>query len=312
VLREAIVHGHLTRTELLGENIGHTLVAPVRREGTTTALIGLQRSSSPHTKEAEAFIVRLVEHAAVAIENTRLYRAVRQTGESKSQFISIVSHELKIPMTSIRGYADLIRQGAAGDINEQQGKFLNTIITNVDRMADLVSDLSDISRIDTGRLRISLEPLPLADLLRNTTAAMRPQFEAKNQQLHLELAEGLPRVVADHNRLIQVLTNLMSNANKYTPEGGTITIRAAEEDGQIRLSIEDSGIGLSTEDQMRLFSQFFRSEEPEVREQAGWGLGLYVTRRLLDLMGGSIGMKSELGVGSIFWITLPGSKGANA
>jgi len=119
-------------------------------------------------------------------------------------------------------------------------------------------------------------------------------------------------VVADHNRLIQVLTNLMSNANKYTPEDGEITIRAAEDDGQIHLSIQDSGIGLSIEDQARLFSQFFRSEEPEVREQAGWGLGLYVTRRLLDLMGGSIGMRSELGVGSTFWITLPTSMEKNA
>lgn len=311
MLRAVVADGRPTRTQLSGEEPVHLMVAPVRREGLTIALIGVRRPSLPHISEEEAFLMRLAEHAAVAIENTRLYKAVRQADESKSQFISIVSHELKIPMTSIRGYADLIRQGAAGEINEQQSKFLNTIITNVDRMADLVSDLSDISRIDTGRLRITLEPLPLADLVRNTTAALRPQFEAKRQHLRFELGEGLPMVLADHNRLIQVLTNIMSNANKYTPDGGEITIRAAKKDGQIRLSIQDSGIGLSVEDQARLFSQFFRSEEPEVREQAGWGLGLYVTRRLLDLMGGSIGMRSELGVGSTFWITLPTSGGAN-
>jgi signal transduction histidine kinase len=310
--KEGIVDGRPARSEAPDETYPHLLVAPVRREGQTTALIGVRRAGAPHTAEAEAFLIRLVEHAAVAIENTRLYQAVRQADEYKSQFISIVSHELKIPMTSIRGYADLIRQGAAGEINDQQAKFLNTIITNVDRMADLVSDLSDISRIDTGRLRVTLEPLPLAELVRNTAAAMRPQFEAKQQVLHLKLGDGLPMVVADHNRLVQVMTNLLSNANKYTPEGGEITIQAAEEGSRIRLSVEDRGIGLSKDDQAKLFSQFFRSEEPEVREQTGWGLGLYVTRRLLELMGGSIGMKSELGAGSTFWIMLPASTGRDA
>jgi K+-sensing histidine kinase KdpD len=308
-LRTALVEGQMTRTREADQHNRYRLVAPVRREGNTLALIGMRRENSPHTAEEEAFLMRLAEHAAVAIDNTRLYKAVRQADESKSQFISIVSHELKIPMTSIRGYADLIRQGAAGDVTDQQAKFLNTIISSVDRMADLVSDLSDISRIDTGRLRITLEPLPLADLVRDTTASMRPQFDAKNQQLQLELAEGLPMVMADHNRLIQVLTNLMSNANKYTPDGGLIRIRTIGEEGQVRLSVQDSGIGLSAADQALLFSQFFRSEEPEVREQAGWGLGLYVTRRLLDLMGGGIGVKSEPGSGSTFWITLPISRG---
>ena len=287
----------------------YILIAPARREGMTLALIGIQRKESPHASEAQAFILRLAEHAAVAIENTRLYRAVRQADETKSQFISIVSHELKIPMTSIRGYADLIRQGAAGEVGPQQTKFLNTIIENVDRMADLVSDLSDISRIDTGRLRIQLEPLPLSELVRNSTAGMRPQFDARQQHLHLDLEQGLPMVLADHNRLMQVLSNLLSNANKYTPDGGRVTISAARRGERVRLSVQDTGIGLSEADQARLFTQFFRSEEPEVREQAGWGLGLYVTRRLIDMMGGAIGMESELGAGSTFWIELPTTEG---
>jgi len=304
-LEAALRDGLPAQVEWPGNPAPYVFIAPARRESTTLALIGLQRAESPHASEAQSFMLRLVEHAAVAIENTRLYRAVRQADESKSQFISIVSHELKIPMTSIRGYADLIRQGAAGDVVPQQTKFLNTIIDNVDRMADLVSDLSDISRIDTGRLRVQPQPLPLSELVRDTTAGMRPQFDAKQQHLHLDLEQGLPMVLADHNRLMQVLSNLLSNANKYTPEGGRVTVSAVAKGPQVRLSVQDTGIGLGEADQNRLFTQFFRSEEPEVREQAGWGLGLYVTRRLLELMGGSIGMESELGVGSTFWIELP-------
>jgi signal transduction histidine kinase len=301
VLRE----GRATQTEWDEDPAPHVLLVPARREGATLALIGLQRKESPHAHEALSFMLRLAEHAAVAIENTRLYRAVRQADESKSQFISIVSHELKIPMTSIRGYADLIRQGAAGDVAPQQIKFLNTIIDNVDRMADLVSDLSDISRIDTGRLRIQLEALPLSELVRNTTAGMRPQFDARHQHVHLDLEQGLPMVLADYNRLMQILSNLLSNANKYTPDGGRVTVSAIKRGEGVRLSVQDTGIGLSEADQKRLFTQFFRSEEPEVREQAGWGLGLYVTRRLIEMMGGTIGMESELGAGSTFWIDLP-------
>jgi signal transduction histidine kinase len=304
-LLPAVQEGVPAQVEWEDSPAPYVLIAPARREGSTLALIGIQRSGSAHACEAQAFILRLAEHAAVAIENTRLYRAVRQADEAKSQFISIVSHELKIPMTSIRGYADLIRQGAAGEVGPQQTKFLNTIIENVDRMADLVSDLSDISRIDTGRLRIQLQPLPLSELVRNSTAGMQPQFEARQQHLHLDLEQGLPMVLADHNRLMQVVSNLLSNANKYTPDGGRVTISAARRGARVRLSIQDTGIGLSEADQTRLFTQFFRSEEPEVREQAGWGLGLYVTRRLIEMMGGTIGMESELGAGSTFWIELP-------
>ncbi|MFN2273922.1 MAG: GAF domain-containing protein [Anaerolineales bacterium] len=304
-LEAALREGRAMQTEWGDDPAPHVLLVPARREGATLALIGLQRKESPHAHEALSFMLRLAEHAAVAIENTRLYRAVRQADESKSQFISIVSHELKIPMTSIRGYADLIRQGAAGDVAPQQIKFLNTIIDNVDRMADLVSDLSDISRIDTGRLRIQLEALPLSELVRNTTAGMRPQFDARHQHVHLDLEQGLPMVLADYNRLMQILSNLLSNANKYTPDGGRVTVSAIKRGEGVRLSVQDTGIGLSEADQKRLFTQFFRSEEPEVREQAGWGLGLYVTRRLIEMMGGTIGMESELGAGSTFWIDLP-------
>jgi len=281
------------------------LVAPLRRETRTVALIGVQRRAGPFAPEAEAFLLRLAEHSALALENTRLYQAVQQANLTKSQFVSLVSHELKSPMTSIRGFADLIRQGMTGPVSGQAREFLDTIVDNVDQMAALVSDLSDISRIETGRLKLQLSAVPLARYIQETVAAMRPQVESRHHTLALDFPADLPAVLADRTRLVQIITNLLSNACKYTPETGRIRVSARAQTGRVRVSVADSGIGMSPEDLARLFTQFFRSENPAVREQQGWGLGLNVTRRLVELQGGEMGVTSELGKGSTFWFTLP-------
>jgi signal transduction histidine kinase len=283
----------------------HSIYISVRREGSPIAVICVIRKGRPFTLEAREFLIRLADHSAAAIENARLYRALQDANYEKSQFISIVSHELKTPMTSIRGYADLIRQGAVGQVTDQQKKFLDTIRLNVDRMANLVSDLSDISRIETGRLKVSISEISVGDYLRETLAGLRPQIETKQQQVQLDIPQSLPMVCADRARLIQILTNLISNANKYTPEGGQITISASEERGRVIVRVKDTGIGMTEADQARLFTQFFRSEDQEVRDELGWGLGLYVTRRLVELLNGEIGADSEIGIGSTFWFTLP-------
>jgi len=208
-------------------------------------------------------------------------------------------------MTSIRGYADLIRQGTVGAVTEEQMKFLDTIRSNVDRMANLVSDISDISRIETGRLQIEIAAIPIADYIIEIAAGFKPQFDAKKQIIKISIEDGLPMVMADRNRLAQILTNLLGNANKYTPEGGSITINASLSSDSIRTEIRDTGIGLNDEDRARIFTQFFRSEEPAVRNEVGWGLGLHVSHQLVKLMGGEIGVMSEPGVGSTFWFALP-------
>jgi len=147
--------------------------------------------------------------------------------------------------------------------------------------------------------------VPVARYVQETVAAMRPQVESRRHQLSLDLPAGLPAALADRTRLVQIITNLLSNACKYTPEGGQIRIHARSQAGRVQIAVADSGIGMSAEDQARLFTQFFRSENPAVREQQGWGLGLNVTRRLVELQGGEMGVTSELGKGSTFWFTLP-------
>ncbi len=307
-LIEAALHEGQAVHQQAPDSDADLLIVPVRREDQTLALVGVLRDQGVFGPEAEGFLLRLADRAAVAIENTRLYQTAQMADESKSQFVTIVTHELKIPMTSIRGYADLIRQGTVGPVTDEQVRFLDTIRTNVDRMAELVSDLSDISRIETGRLKVSLEAVSISDYLRETVANLRPQFDEKGQTVKIEIEADMPMAHIDRARLVQILTNLLSNANKYTPDGGSITIKGIRQDQRIRVTVQDTGIGLSEAEQSQLFSQFFRSEQPEARAQVGWGLGLYVTRRLLELMDGEIGVESVLGEGSAFWFTLPIAK----
>jgi signal transduction histidine kinase len=265
--------------------------------------------------------------AAIAIENASLYtrtdqalarrvseleainRSIQMSDEAKSRFISIVSHELRTPMTSIKGYTDLLAYGAAGMLNEKQQGYLDIIQRNIQRMTVLVSDLSDISSIETGKLILECTPILLQAFMEDTLHSLRPHILEKNQTLSIELQAGLPPACADPNRLGQILTNLLDNACKYTPAGGSIRVAASQVGDCMRLEITDNGIGISAEDQTLLFTQFFRSENPIVRTQQGWGLGLSVTRRLVELMGGSIGVQSEPGRGSSFWFTIPVARG---
>jgi signal transduction histidine kinase len=281
------------------------MLAPVVREGKTVGLVLVERPDPDFSGAEREALERLADHAAAAAENTRLFQRLRRANDAKSQFVSIVSHELKIPMTSIRGYADLLKQELIGPVNEKQLEFLRTIMSNVDRMVALVSDLSDISRIETGRLRIEPAAVPAGATIRDVLAQMKPQFDSRQQAVETGIPEDLPKLHTDPQRLMQILTNLLSNASKYSPEGGRIEILAEREGSLARITVRDHGIGMTAEEQSRLFTQFYRGESAAVRDQPGWGLGLHVTKRMVEVLGGGIGVESKPGEGSVFWFTQP-------
>ncbi len=292
------------------------LVVPILREGRMIGVLLLE-SPDPGAYRAEEveFLARLVEHAAIAIANAQLYEAVQEANRAKSEFVSFVAHELKTPMTAIRGYADLLRSGVVGPLNDNQRNFLDVIRANVERMAALVSDLADISRIEAGQLRLNFQRVAVPKAVEEVVRSLGPQIEAKGQHLILEVPEDLPDVWADPIRLVQILTNLVSNAHKYTPEGGTIRIKAAlsanewDPDGPpqvIHIAVEDTGLGIHPEEQSRIFQRFFRSEnDRDAKEQPGTGLGLYITKNLVEMQGGKIWFESEYRQGTTFHFTVP-------
>jgi PAS domain S-box-containing protein len=246
--------------------------------------------------------------------------------EAKSELVSTVSHELRTPMTSIKGYADLLVLGAAGELNENQGRFISIIKTNADRLTMLVNDLLDIGRIDTDRIELSLKVIELAQVVEVVIDSLKGRAIEKRQTLSADIPADLPPVFADRDRLIQILTNLVGNAQQYTPTGGNVTmtarlslqaeglpesastpddIESGTEQKMVEVSIRDDGIGIAPEDREKIFERFFRSDHPLVQDTAGTGLGLPITRSLVEMHGGKLAVESEMGKGSNFRFTLP-------
>jgi len=272
------------------------------------AILRLEQSDLPPGASGEIRLVASIVETLgqeIAEAEAKQHLALQDASEARASFISIMTHELRLPMTSIKGYTDLLRQGAAGSLNDRQLIFLEIIRNNIDRMADLANALSDIARIDSNRMKIEAATFDIDNSLNNVIQTLQPGLREKQQNLIKESQLALPNVSADPTHLQQVIYHLLRNAHMYTPKGGEINILVRGEDGQVRVEISDTGIGIKPEEVERLFDPFFRSEIQVVRDQSGWGLGLYLSSRLLELMHGEIGVRSNPGEGSTFWFTLP-------
>jgi signal transduction histidine kinase len=293
------------------------ITLPMLAGGAVNAVLVLETNREPRLKLADMpFLQRLAEHASIAIVNAQLYDELNRANQSKSEFVSFVAHELKNPLTSIQGYSDVLLKGAVGGLSDQQQNFLNTIRSNAARMNTLVSDLNDVTKLQTDNLRIELAEVDFRKALNETLPPLQKQIDDKGQTLELDLPDPLPKITADLDRLVQVLTNLVSNAHKYTPPSGVIRIagrvisNALDNRGRplqplLQVSVSDTGIGMSQEDLNKLFTAYFRSDNPLTREQPGTGLGLTITRGLIERHGGNIWVESQLGKGTTFHFTVP-------
>ena len=232
---------------------------------------------------------------------------LEEASRAKTHILSTATHELKTPLTSIIGYIDIIlmRQNKVGPLNEKQQRYLQTAQRNSYRLKSLVDDLLDISRIESGGLELTPAELELWPEIEEIVTGMQTQIDDKNIDLVLDIPQEICPVLADKLRLGQVISNLLSNACKYSPQGARVTIRAREEDAGIRIDVSDTGIGISPEDQERLFTKFFRADNSSTREVSGSGLGLYITKHLIEAHGGHIWASSQIGQGTTFSIIWP-------
>jgi signal transduction histidine kinase len=241
-------------------------------------------------------------------EVSRLNSALDQASRMKDQFLANVSHELRTPLNSVIGFSDLLVTMASAEspLTDTQRDYIETIARNGRHLLELINELLDLSKIAAGRLELRLEPLELDPLLREAADSVRAQLDAHHHRLAIELPEPPVVVTADPMRLRQVLLNLLSNAIKFTTDGGRITLRARSDDGgRVRVAITDTGIGIAPADQGRLFQEFVQLDATPSRRFEGTGLGLALSKRLVELHGGTIGVESALGQGSTFWFTIP-------
>ena len=230
----------------------------------------------------------------------------------KSEFVATVSHELRTPMTSIRGYVDILLMGAAGTLTEGQLHFLEIVKNNTERLNILVNDLLDISRIETGRVTLSPQPLDLREIAEEVVAEVlrRSQEENKAMAIVVDADLNLPMALVDPDRIHQIIGNLVDNAYNYTPKDGHITISIHSRNGDVQVDVQDSGVGVPLEDQDRVFERFFRGEDPLVLATPGTGLGLSIVAQLIEMHHGKIWMTSSgiPGGGSTFSFTVPAEK----
>jgi signal transduction histidine kinase len=233
---------------------------------------------------------------------------LRELDRLKSDFLSTVSHELRTPLTSIRSFSEILLRYEVDDA-EKRKKFVGIIHNEAERLTRMINDLLDLSKIEAGRLEVQLEPLELEPVFSRALSTTHPLFADKSIKAASEVAAGLPAVYADADWLHQVLTNLLSNAVKFSPEGGTIRLSGRKEGGFALIRVADEGPGIPPDRLEQVFERFHQARDPQKSHPLGTGLGLTISREIVERMGGKIWVESELGAGAVFSFTVPLAEG---
>jgi signal transduction histidine kinase len=235
----------------------------------------------------------------------RTNKALEQASHAKSDFMAKMSHELRTPLNVIIGFAELMLDQVPGTVNEEQKQCLDDIFASGQHLLGLINDILDLSKIESGKVELRLTNITLPNLIESARSAMMPILVQRRQSLGVKLEAGLPLVRADEARLRQVFFNLLSNATKFTPNGGEIRIEAARKGNWCQVSVVDNGIGIKKEDQKQIFAPFYQVENSIARERKGTGLGLALVKQIVEQHGGRVWVESEYGKGSRFTFTLP-------
>ena len=284
-------HGHTHAYSIAPATAAIGLLVLFRLSGLVRAVERARKSERLARHEAET------AQQLLAFQNEQLVELDRL----KDEFVSSVSHELRTPLTSISGYVELLKEEESND--ERRG-YLSIVERNADRLLALVSDLLFTARLQDGRLQLERDEVDLGELVAHAVDSARPRAAAAGVQLHLE-AVRVPRILGEGDRLAQLLDNLVSNAIKFTPAGGDVRVTVRVVAGMIRLEVSDTGIGIPEADRERLFERFFRTQSALERQIQGTGLGLYISKAIVEAHGGRIGVHSQEGEGTSFVVEIP-------
>ena len=223
----------------------------------------------------------------------------------KSEFLANMSHELRTPLNAIIGFSEVLLERMFGEINEKQTEYLEDVLSSGRHLLSLINDILDLSKIEAGRMELEMASFDMPLALQNAMTLVRERADRHGIALGLTVDERLGTFVGDERKLKQILLNLLSNAVKFTPEGGRISVKAMPADGSVEISVSDTGIGIAPEDQETIFEEFRQVGSDYARKREGTGLGLTLTKKLIEMHGGKIWVKSEVGKGSTFTFTLP-------
>jgi signal transduction histidine kinase len=294
------------------------IVPMVRHESPIGVITVTRQAPGGYSDDEIALLLTFADQAVIAIENVRLFKQLQASNQEiaeksrqlevasqhKSEFLANMSHELRTPLNAIIGFSEVLTERMFGDLNDKQEEYLKDIYASGQHLLSLINDILDLSKIEAGRMELDLTDFHLPTALDSALTLVRERAGRRGIALHMNVDNRLGQIQADERKIRQVVLNLLSNAIKFTPEGGRIEVRAETRDGSVEILVSDTGVGIAPEDQEAIFEEF-RQVGTADKKVEGTGLGLTPCRKFVELHGGRIWAKSQIGVGSTFTFTIP-------
>ena len=301
----SVAAGAIVLALLLGFVLSWSLIGPIQRINTRLAAIESGdfsgRVDVPNRDELGALGANVNR---MNDELSRLYGELEAASRHKSEFLANMSHELRTPLNAIIGFTQVLREKLFGEVNEKQEEYLDDILSSGNHLLALINDVLDLSKIEAGQVELEIAPFSLREALERGVVTVKERAITNGVGLTLKADPHVGVVEGDERRIRQVIFNVLSNAVKFTPRGGSVSVSSAQLDGEVRVSVADTGPGIAPDDQVRIFEEF-QQTDVGAKEREGTGLGLALSRMLIELHGGRIWVESELGKGSTFTFALP-------
>ena len=280
------------------------LAVPLASENQVIGVLAVLDKAGGFTPDDEGFLMLFASQAAIAVRNSQLFEHTKSLDRLKSEFVAVVSHEIRTPLTSVKGAIELLSDERFFQNTEQQAKLLSIAHANAERLLVLISDILDFSKLESSSLPMNFERQRLEPIVMQATQNLRTLMEEREIQLEVKMAPDLPDLMIDPHRIAQVLTNLLSNAIKFSVVGGRIEVLAEHWNGCVRVSVRDHGEGIAPDNLPKLFQKFTQIDSASTRTRGGAGLGLVISKGIVEQHGGVISVDSVYGEGSTFHFTL--------